>query len=243
MLRKSNAMIEQPYNQYEMYTDVVYKLVGYTINHPEDQSYPRFHVHVSVESIHHTLDDAKRRIDELISNPDTTYSRWYCFYVSEVPFGVECYRRYDGQRRWSFTGAGRPVAYKAISSLEDKNGNREIFWGREKEDCMFKVGDVVEIPSVGNYVTLGIIWRMPIDFEFTSKRLPKEKPEEPMSFHLDDSDDCYQVISLDDEFPDHINVIDCFPPLAFQLDESYVTRLRALSESFTQQALANTQTK
>ena len=52
-------MIEQPYNQYEVYTDVVYKLVGYTINHPEDQSYPRFNVHVCEESIHHTLDDAK----------------------------------------------------------------------------------------------------------------------------------------------------------------------------------------
>jgi hypothetical protein len=84
---------------------------------------------------------------------------------------------------------------------------------------------------------------MPIDFEFASKRLPKEKPEEPLTFHLDDSDDCYQVICLDDEFPDHIDVIDCFPPLAFQLDESYITRLKALSESFTQQVLANTQTK
>ena len=236
-------MIEQPYNQYEVYTDVAYKLVGYTINHPEDLSYPRFNVHVCEESIHHTLDDAKRRIDKLISDPDRKFTRWHSFYVSEIPFGVECYRGYDGQRRWSFTGTGDLVAYKAISSLEDINGNREIFWGREKEDCLFNVGDVVEIPSGGNSVTLGIIWRMPIDFEFASKRLPKEKPEEPLTFHLDDSDDCYQVICLDDEFPDHIDVIDCFPPLAFQLDESYITRLKALSESFTQQVLANTQRK
>lgn len=100
---------------------------------------------------------------------------------------------------------------------------------------MFNVGAVVEIPSSGNSVTLGIIWRMPIDFEFASKRLPKDKPEKPLTFHLDDSDDCYQVICLDDEFPDHIDVIDCFPPLPFQLDESYITRLKALSESFTHQ--------
>ena len=34
-------MIKEPYNQYEPYTDLVYKLVGYDISCPEYEKYLR----------------------------------------------------------------------------------------------------------------------------------------------------------------------------------------------------------
>ena len=37
-------MIKEPYNQYEPYTDVVYKLVGYEISGSEYETYPRFSI-------------------------------------------------------------------------------------------------------------------------------------------------------------------------------------------------------
>ena len=47
-----------------------------------------------------------------------------------------------------------------------------------------------------------------------------------MTFHLDDSDDCYITVSLTDEYPDHVNVMSCFPAGTLPLDESIVKKLR-----------------
>lgn len=55
-------MIKEPYNQYEPYTDVVYSLAGYDIDYPETETYPRFSIHPTEESIHHTLEDAEAKI-------------------------------------------------------------------------------------------------------------------------------------------------------------------------------------
>ena len=43
-------MIKEPYNQYEPYTDVVYKLVGYEISCPEYETYPRFSIHPNAKT-------------------------------------------------------------------------------------------------------------------------------------------------------------------------------------------------
>lgn len=230
-------MIKQPYNQYEPYTDVVYRLAGYQIRYPEDEAYPRFAIYLGEESIHRSFEGAKARIDE-IAAIDSPYSKWHSFFIAEVPVGICCFNVYDGQRRWSFTGKGEFVAHKAIASEEDINGNREIYWGREKEDCRFKVGDVVEIFS-GTYVELGMIWRLPIDFEYAKNRMPKDKPETPMSFHLDASDDNYIVVTFDGICPDHAEVIDCFPAETLVLDESLVARLQQLCEDFHKEVESN----
>lgn len=232
-------MIEQPYNQYEPYTDVVYRMTAYSVHHPEDQSYPRFDIYLNAESIHRTYEEAKAQIDTLVAQGRGKWSIWYCFYIAEVPLGVECYRDYDGQRRWSFDNRGGLIAHKSISSLEDRNGNREIFWGREKEDCRFNVGDIIEVPSSDKSVSIGIICKMPIDMDFAKARLPKEKPEEPLPFHLDDSDDNYYVLSLDDDYPDSIDVISCFPASTFHLDESLVSELQDRLEAFRKEQSAN----
>jgi hypothetical protein len=223
-------MINQPYNQYEPYTDVVYRLTGYGVRHPEDEYYPKFNLHKIEGSIHRTLEDAKTRMNEIVDNAviNNNFIKWHSFYIAEVPIGVCCFDMYDGQKLWSFTGKGEYVAHKSVSSLEDINGNHEIYWGREEEDCRFKVGDVVEM-HCGKYSALGMICRMPIDYEFAKKNLPTEKPAEPLTYHIDYSDDMYQVVSIDSEYIDYVDVIDCFPPETLPLDESLVRKLKKKS--------------
>lgn len=68
-------MIKEPYNQYEPYTDVIYKLVGYEISGPEYETYPRFSIHPTEESIHHTLEEAEAKIkDTLKKGIKVTYT-------------------------------------------------------------------------------------------------------------------------------------------------------------------------
>ena len=227
-------MKKEPYNQYEPYTDVIYRLIGYDMNYPHIESYPRFWIHQSEESIHRTYNDAYERMQCIVKNHVRHNSKWVCFFISEVPVGVCSFIKSDGQKIWSFTGQGEFVAHRDVSSLEDINGNRQIFWGREPDECRFKVGDLVEVFNV-SYVTLGIIWDLPINFEFVQKRLPKEKPDEPMSFHMDESDDCYVIVTMEDEYPDHMDVIDCFPVGSLYLDESVISKLRERFASFTEE--------
>ena len=73
---------------------------------------------------------------------------------------------------------------------------------------------------------LGIVYQMPFDFKFTSARLPQTKPDKPLPYHLDDSDDNYIVLTLDDDYPDHEDVINCFPAGSLYLDESVVKELQ-----------------
>ena len=84
----------------------------------------------------------------------------------------------------------------------------EIYWGREPEECRFKVGDIVEV-CFGNKVELHMIWQLPFNEAYARKNLPANKPDKPMTFHLDDSDDCYITVSLTSEYPDHVDV--CIP--------------------------------
>lgn len=220
-------MISQPYNQYEPYTDVVYRLTGYGVRHPEDEYYPKFNLHKIETSIHRTLEDAKARMNEIVDNAaiNNNFIKWHSFYIAEVPIGVCCFDMYDGQKLWSFTGKGEYVAHKSVSSLEDINGNHEIYWGREEADCRFKLGDIVEI-HCEKYSELGMICRMPVDSEFVKKSLPKEKPAEPLTYHIDHYDDMYLVVSLDSDHMDCVGVIDCFPPETLPLDESLVSKLK-----------------
>ena len=224
---KSRYMINEPYNQYTPYTDVVYRLNGYSVRHPEDESYPKFHTFQTAGSIHRTFEEAKARIDEIVANAEVNnnYLKWHAFFIAEVPFGVSCWDVYDGQKRWAFSGKGELISHKSISTLDDINGNGQIYWGREESDCRFKVGDVVEIFSTRG-VELGMISAMPINFEYCKKRLPETQPDEPMLFHLDYSDDNYGAVIFDSDYPEHVEVIDCFPAETLPLDESVVEKLR-----------------
>ena len=224
-------MPPQPYNQYEPYTDVLYWLTGYHFNYPEEQCYPTVYLFMGEESLHRTLEDAKERIRALVAEEQSEFYRWHSFYIDEIPFGVECHSGFDGQKRWSFMGSGELNAHKWVSSIEDRQGNTEIFWGREPEDCRFMVGDIVEVPSSDNSVTLGIVTKMPVDFEEAAAELPDEKPDEPMRFHCDERDDCYQVITMEYGYPRDTDVVRCFPATTFPIDRSYISELRKLAKN------------
>ena len=234
--KPSDTMIKPPYNQYEPYTDILYRLTGYAVTNTADKTYPRFNIYLTEESIHGTYDEAVAKMHDVIENDERYLRKWYCFYISEVPFGVTCTTGTDGQKIWSFNGKGELNAYRGVSSLPDKNGNEEIFWGREDEDCRFKVGDIVEIPAHYNEVSIGIICKMPENFEMVRRTLPEEKPENPLRFHRDSSDDMYKVICIDDELADYYDVIRCFPAETFTLDESYVRKLQECLDAYIELA-------
>ena len=219
-----------PYNQYEPYEDVVYRLTGYGISNEYAATYPRFNIFKAEESIHMTLDEAERRIrqlsDESVSPQKT---RWQSFLISEVPIGVHCTCQMDGQRCRSYSCRGEFIAQTKVSSIPDRYGNREIYWGREPQECRFKAGDIVEVVC-GDQVSLEIIWRLPFGLKYASSRMPKTKPEKPMSFHLDDTDDNYTTVNPDGGYPDKTNVISCYPATTLPLDESIITRLRKAYE-------------
>ena len=210
---------------------MLYRLIGYGISYPGDLGYPDFHTQLAEESMHRTLEQAKERMSSLISYVDPAFFRWHSFHIDEIPFGVECFSRFDGQKHWSFMGSGELNAHKWASSMEDRHGNNEIFWGRDRKDCRFKVGDIVEVPSSDKAVTLGIITQMPMNFNEAAAELPYEKPDEPMRFHCDYTDDCYKVITMEYGYPRDIDVVRCFPATTFPLDRSFISELRKLAKN------------
>lgn len=228
------TMINPPYNQYEPYTDVVYRLIGYTVSNLEDKSYPRFNVHMTELSLHRTFEEAKAKMLAVIDEDENYLRKYHSFYICEVPLGVTCIFGYEGQQVWSFDGNGCFNAHRSVSSIEDRNGNFEIFWGREADECQFKIGDIVEIPAGLNDFTLGIICKLPEDFQKISRRLPDQKPDKPLRFHIDSTDDLYKVISVEDELADYCDVVQCFPARTFHLDESYVRKLNECLEAYLQ---------
>jgi hypothetical protein len=71
-----------------------------------------------------------------------------------------------------------------------------------------------------------MIWKLPFNEAYARKKLPASKPDKPMTFHLDDSDDCYITVSLTSEYSDHVDVMSCFPAGTIPLDQSVINRLR-----------------
>ena len=214
-----------PYNQYEPYEDVIYRLTCCYIYLRDYVTYPRFNVFHNLESLHRSMDDAEQRIKSLIKGKDSRDYLWHSFNIIEIPIGVGYGFDQDGQRWRTYDCHGELVSESKASSLSDRNGNREIYWGREEDECRFRVGDIVEV-ICGDHVELHMIWKLPFDEAYARKRLPAEKPDEPMSFHPDYSDDCYISFNLTDEYPEHVNVMSCFPAKTLPLDESIVERLK-----------------
>ena len=215
-----------PYNQYAPYEDVVYRLTGYYAYQDNNATYPRFDVRCQEESIHRAFEAAHQRMLSLVDPNNNKYNIvWQSFYISEVPIGINCDHRIEGQNCHLYDGKGEFVAETKVSSVPDHLGNREIYWGREREDIKFDIGDVVEV-RWRDHVELHMIWDLPFDESHARARMPKEKPDEAMPFHLDDSDDCYITVNLRDDYPDHVNVMSCSPATTLPLDETIVTRLK-----------------
>ena len=103
-----------PYNQYIPHKDVVYSLIGYHVYLEDQATYPSFGTHKIEESLHHTLDDAKKRMTELINNKRHPVYKWHRFLIYEVPLGIHYSSGWDGQRCWTYDRKGEFVAESKV---------------------------------------------------------------------------------------------------------------------------------
>lgn len=197
---------------YRPYKDVIYRLDGYVISDLEEATYPEFELFHKEEIIFHTLDDAERKIAELAEEKSEDR---YCFFIREVPVGVHCYYPYS-QRIWSYTRDGKLNAVSAASEIEDEDGNLEPFYGRDKNECHFQLGDFVEVFR-GDRVTLEIVVSLPID----KTTLEKRSLASGRKIQLDFTDDGYTTLNGDEGYMQchsHPSVVQCFSANSFILN-------------------------
>ncbi len=223
----------QPYNHYESYTDVVYRLTGWEIADPEEATYPCFEVCIKEEILFRTLSDAEAKLQELANDG---YDGRYSFEIDEIPIGVHCPVGWSQSTR-SYTADGKLNAVSGVSNMPDRNGHLEIFWGREADSYQFKPGDIVEVKR-GDSVALEIICSVPVDREWALRSLPKEYPAEGIKVHLDWSDDGYTTLCSDNGFMEshsHPPIVDCFPAISLPMNKSCKAKLQKAYSEFVRQ--------
>ena len=144
--------------------------------HKDD--YQPFTTDVAFVSFHGKLEEAETGISKLLSE----YNAWdfYCFYIYQVPFGSfsspYCLESYAV---WLYDPYGNKIDERPYPSYQFGNH----FNGRPKGKLRFHMGDVVEYRG-----ELCIVIAV---------------PEEHYDRMLDDSDDCYCVLYLDQDFDSH----------------------------------------
>lgn len=193
---------------YVRYDDVVYRLLGYLVSDIDDAQYPSFEIFLKEDILFKSLSEAEAKVHELANLDEYIVSRAY-FFIHEVPLGITCYHSY-GQRIRSYTSDGKFYAETKASLVEDINGNLEPFYGRDKDECHFQPGDIVEVVR-GDVVTLEIIVSLPIDRE----TLEKKSLASGRKIQLDFTDDGYTTLNGDEGYMQchsHPSIVQCFPP-------------------------------
>ena len=155
----------------------------------------------------HTLEEAERKIGELARDEELKDER-ACFFVYEVPVGVNCYPA-QGQKIRSYTADGELNSESKVSALEDCNGTLELFPGREEAECRFKVGDKVAV-FWGDHFSFETIYALPVDSQFVNACLQ----DKHIGILPDYSDDSYITIPEGTDYYDHHNhhlVVNVFP--------------------------------
>ena len=140
----------------------------------KDDSQP-FTTNVRFVSFYRKLEEAEAGIIKLLDE----YGDWdfYCFYVYQVPFGsVSNSYCLESYAAWLYDQAGNKIDARPYPSCQFGNH----FSGRPKESLRFHIGDVVEYNG-----DLCIVISVPM---------------EHYGRMLDDSDDCYCVLYLDQDF-------------------------------------------
>ena len=57
-----------PYNQYEPYEDVIYRLTCCSASLRDNATYPTFNIFNNMESLHRTIEDAEHRMNSLVKD-------------------------------------------------------------------------------------------------------------------------------------------------------------------------------
>jgi hypothetical protein len=188
----------QQMKEYQPYTDVMYLMTGYLVSDVDEERYPHFDIFMNENILFHTLEEADRKIAELARDEELKDER-ACFFVYEVPVGVNCYPA-QGQKIRSYTADGELNSESKVSALEDCNGTLELFPGREETECRFKVGDKVVV-FWGDHFSFETIYALPVASAFVKARLQ----DESIAFLPDYSDDCYVTVPDVGDYYDHHN--------------------------------------
>ena len=181
-------------NEYVPYKDVVFRLRGYVVDFDIESSL-RPQLALSEEIIFHTLDAAEAEIRNLVRN---MLEGRYCFFIYEVPVGVDC-SGVNGQRVRSYSSNGVLISESKASSLYDVNGNLEHFSGRDASECHFNPGDTIEVFHY-DHIRTEVVDSLPIDSSFINTNL---------NAMTDFTDDCY--LTRTDNGHNHPPVWHCFP--------------------------------
>ena len=184
--------------EYQPYTDVMYLMTGYLVSDVDEERYPQFDIFMNENILFCTLEEAERKITELAQDEELKDER-ACFFVYEVPVGVNCYPA-QGQKVRSYTADGELNSESKVSALEDCTGTLELFPGREETECGFKVGDKVVV-FWGDHFSFETIYALPVDSAFVKARLQ----DESIAFLPDYSDDCYVTVPDGGDYYDHHN--------------------------------------
>ena len=182
--------------EYQSYKDVMYLMTGYRVSDTDEPRFPQFDIFVNENILFKTLEEAERKIEELALSEELKKER-ACFFVHEVPIGVNCYPE-QGLKIRSYDAYGELNAESMVSDLEDSNGNLEVFPGRD--ECRFSVGDKVAV-FWGDHFSFETIYALPVDSSFVEASL-KDKS---IAFLPDYSDDCYVTIPEGGDYYDHHN--------------------------------------
>lgn len=184
--------------EFQPYTDVMYMMTGYLVSDVDGERYPHFDIFMNENILFHTLEEADRKIAELARDEELKDER-ACFFVYEVPVGVNCYPA-QGQKIRSYTADGELNSESKVSALEDCNGNLELFPGRDAAECKFSEGAKVAV-FWGDHFSFETIYALPVDSAFVEARLQ----DESIAFLPDYSDDCYVTIPEGGDYYDHHN--------------------------------------
>ena len=184
--------------EYHPHTDVMYLMTGYLVSDVDEERYPQFDIFMNENILFRTLEEAERKITELAQDEELKDER-ACFFVYEVPVGVNCYPA-QGQKVRSYTADGELNSESKVSALEDCTGTLELFPGREETECRFKVGDKVVV-FWGDHFSFETIYALPVDSAFVKARLQ----DESIAFLPDYSDDCYVTVPDRGDYYDHHN--------------------------------------
>lgn len=184
--------------EYQSYTDVMYLMTGYLISDTDEPRFPQFDIFINENILFQTLEKAERKIAELARDEELKDER-ACFFVYEVPVGVNCYPA-QGQKIRSYTADGELNSEIKVSALEDCNGNLELFPGRDAAECKFSEGAKVAV-FWGDHFSFETICGLPFASAFVEARLQ----DESIAFLPDYSDDCYVTIPEGGDYYDHHN--------------------------------------
>ena len=172
----------------------VLEAVTYTTKRRQRKDdYQPFTTDVSFISFYNKKEEAEVGIRKLLNE----YDRWnfYCFYIYQVPFGFLSHLYcLDSYAVWLYDQTGNKIDERPYPSYQFG----DYFNGRPKEKLRFHIGDVVEYRG-----ELCIVISV---------------PEEHYDRMLDDSDDSYCVLFLDQDFDScefyhsHPGCIEVMPP-------------------------------